>query len=100
MPDGDILEGFLCSECKAMFEGPDSLQYHYAACHMDDDAYQNWNPYSCDMEDPTLQTQQEYIDALLPVVGRIGMYTTTINCILCAGGAGQGQPICFEIYCS
>eukprot|EP01084_Bolivina_argentea_P164240 285554_1 len=79
IPDGDILEGFLCSECKAMFEGPDSLQCHYATCHMDDDAYQNWNPYSCDMEDPTLQTQQEYIDALLPVVGEMNVLSRTMD---------------------
>ncbi len=68
--DGDILEGFLCSECKAMFEDPDSLQQHYSACHLDDnELLHNFNS-SYDIKDPTLQAQQEYIDALLPVVGR------------------------------
>ncbi len=72
MRDGEILEGFLCSECKAMFEGPDPLQQHYAACHVDHgnyDMYLHSNPSSCNIQDPTIQAQQDYIDSLLPVVG-------------------------------
>ncbi len=70
MPDGELLEGFLCSECKAMFEGPDSLRQHYSACHLDgNDVYRSNHPL-CDVQDTTIQAQQEYIDALLPVVGR------------------------------
>ncbi len=70
MPDGELLEGFLCSECKTMFEGPDSLRQHYEACHLDgnDVLYHTDHPF-CDLQDTTIQAQQEYIDALLPVVG-------------------------------